>query len=331
MNKPFCATSAFSNNEVSFDKYVTLQPSSLNNAWLSKLTHALLTDKLCAPIILGLLFLQYNDLVIDHSTRTIIDHSTCTIIDKKCDFDLLDEKTFKGPSKLVLAPHQKHIKMRNYRKEFLIELKWKCSQRKKTLEDNNSFENLDPVSPIATITMRIQQLASKDKLITLENELKEEYKEIFEPIPHANLLPTDYYACMLKEAEKTILLCSYTCPHQFKQAFATLIDQHLESGFIRHSTSQHLSASFIIPKADPKALPRWVCDYRQLNANTVPNNYPLPKIDEILNNCAKGKIWAKIDMTDSFFQTCMHPDDIKYTAVSTPHGTFLNGLLCQWV
>ena len=54
----------------------------------------------------------------------------------------------------------------------------------------------------------------------------------------------------------------------------------------------------------------------------VPDNYPLPKIDEILSDCAKGKIWAKLDMTDSFFQTRMHPDDIKYTAVSTPQGAF---------
>ena len=69
-------------------------------------------------------------------------------------------------------------------------------------------------------------------------------------------------------------------------------------------------------------MPRWVCDYRQLNANMVPDNYPLPKINEILSDCARGKIWAKMDMTDSFFQARMHPDDVKYMAVSTPQGAF---------
>jgi hypothetical protein len=44
----------------------------------------------------------------------------------------------------------------------------------------------------------------------------------------------------------------------------------------------------------------------------------LPWIDDILADCAKGKIWGKIDMTNSFFQTLVHPDDVKYTATLTP-------------
>ena len=178
--------------------YITLQPSSINNAWLSKPTRALLSNKLCAPIILSLPFFQHNDLVIDHQLHSIID--------KKCLFDILDENSFKPPSKPMVTPHKRRIKMRNYRKEFLIELKWKCSQRRKTLESNNSFEKVEPLLPIAAMKMRIEQLASKDKLRNLERKLKEEYKEISELIPHADLLPTDYYTRIkLKEAEKTIL------------------------------------------------------------------------------------------------------------------------------
>ena len=45
-------------------------------------------------------------------------------------------------------------------------------------------------------------------------------------------------------------------------------------------------------------------------------------MDDILYACAKGKIFAKIDMTNAFFQTPMHPDDIHLTAVSTPFGLF---------
>jgi hypothetical protein len=57
------------------------------------------------------------------------------------------------------------------------------------------------------------------------------------------------------------------------------------------------------------AIPHWICDYWQLNANTIPDNFPLPLIDDILGDCGEGKIWATIDMTDSFFQTRMHPDE----------------------
>ena len=63
-------------------------------------------------------------------------------------------------------------------------------------------------------------------------------------------------------------------------------------------------------------------DFRQLNLNTVPDNHPLPQIDEILQDCAKGKIFGKIDMTNSFFQTKVHPDDMKLLTVHTPWGLY---------
>jgi hypothetical protein len=49
---------------------------------------------------------------------------------------------------------------------------------------------------------------------------------------------------------------------------------------------------------------------------------PLPRVDDILADAAKGKYWAKFNMTNSFFQTRMHPDDIPLTATLTPLGLF---------
>jgi hypothetical protein len=41
-----------------------------------------------------------------------------------------------------------------------------------------------------------------------------------------------------------------------------------------------------------------------------------------LADCAQGKIWSKLDMTNSFFQTRVHPDDVHLTAVTTPFGLY---------
>jgi hypothetical protein len=78
----------------------------------------------------------------------------------------------------------------------------------------------------------------------------------------------------------------------------------------------------LIPKADRNVLPRWVNDFRELNANTVHDVFPLPRVEDILADCAKGKIWSTIDFTDSFFQTRLHPDSVKYTAVTTAVGLY---------
>lgn len=48
----------------------------------------------------------------------------------------------------------------------------------------------------------------------------------------------------------------------------------------------------------------------------------MPEVADILADCAKGKVWSTIDMTDSFYQTRMHPKDIHKTAVSTPFSTY---------
>jgi len=163
----------------------------------------------------------------------------------------------------------------------------------------------------------------QQKYTALEEKLKTKFGRTFEPIPHVDELPDDVYCRIkVKDATRTISRKTYGCPCKYCDAWKTLIDNHVESGKIRLSNSAFASPSFIIPKSDPTALPRWVNDYRELNSNVIIDSHPLPRVDDILADCAKGKIWATIDMTDSFFQTKVHPDDIHLTAVTTPFGLY---------
>lgn len=92
--------------------------------------------------------------------------------------------------------------------------------------------------------------------------MKKDFRPIFEPIPHVDELPTNVLARIkLKDANKTIVSRSYTCPRKYREAWQTLIQKHLDSGKIRPSSSSFASLSFIIPKADVAVLPCWVNDY----------------------------------------------------------------------
>jgi len=51
--------------------------------------------------------------------------------------------------------------------------------------------------------------------------------------------------------------------------------------------------------------------------NTVTDLYPLPCVEDILVDAGWGKIWSKMDMTNSFFHTQMHLDSIVLTAIIT--------------
>jgi hypothetical protein len=126
----------------------------------------------------------------------------------------------------------------------------------------------------------------------------------------------------LKDTEKTINTRSYSCPHKFWKAWSTLIQQYLDAGCIRPLSFTYASSAFLVPKADAGILPHWVNDYCQLNANIVMDSHPLPHVDDILANADWGKIWSKLDMTDSFFYTKMDPDSSHLTAVTTLLGLY---------
>ena len=68
--------------------------------------------------------------------------------------------------------------------------------------------------------------------------------------------------------------------------------------------------------------PYWVNDYCTLNSKTILDVHPLSHMDNILADCTKGKFWSKPDMTNSLFQTLVHPDDIPLTAVTTPFSLY---------
>jgi hypothetical protein len=203
----------------------------------------------------------------------------------------------------------------------VAELKMVCAERKSQMR--NKFEPVCEVDVIAAVRVRVETLAAQEQLNRMSDAVKTKYSKVFNPIPHVDKLPTDVYCRIkLKDASKTFTTRSYSSPRKYKEAWATLIQQHLDAGRIRPSNSAHASPAFLVPKSDPVVLPRWVNDYCQLNANTVLNAFPLPRVDDILADCAKGKIWSKMDMTNSFFQTRVHPDDIHLTAMTTPLGLY---------
>ena len=72
------------------------------------------------------------------------------------------------------------------------------------------------------------------------------------------------------------------------------LQQLLEKGFIRPSISPWGAPMLFVKKKD--GILRLCVDYRQLNKMTVKNKYPLPRIDDLLDQLKGASVFSKIDL-----------------------------------
>ena len=62
-------------------------------------------------------------------------------------------------------------------------------------------------------------------------------------------------------------------------------------------------------------------DFRDLNAATVDDAHPLPRIEDILQRQGSCKIWSVLDLKSGYHQMPLKPEHRHLTCMSTPRGT----------
>ncbi|GBM47654.1 Transposon Ty3-I Gag-Pol polyprotein [Araneus ventricosus] len=63
-------------------------------------------------------------------------------------------------------------------------------------------------------------------------------------------------------------------------------------------------------------------DYRQLNAQTIPDRYPIPSLKDFHQILKETKIFSKIDLFKAYFQIPIAKEHKCKTAIITPFGLY---------
>lgn len=98
------------------------------------------------------------------------------------------------------------------------------------------------------------------------------------------------------------------------------IEKLLEAKIIKPSRSPWSSPCLLVPKSD--GTHRLVVDFRKINNITIPDRYPMPRIDDLIDTVASAKYISKLDLVKGYHQIPLEEDSKEVTAFVTPFGLY---------
>uniref|UniRef100_A0A388KM38 Reverse transcriptase domain-containing protein n=1 Tax=Chara braunii TaxID=69332 RepID=A0A388KM38_CHABU len=117
--------------------------------------------------------------------------------------------------------------------------------------------------------------------------------------------------------------CIYRMSEEELEVLRAQLDDLLYKDWIRPSCSPYGAPVLFVRKKNKDL--RLCIDYRKLNAQTVENADPLPRIDDLLERLCGATYFSKLDLKSGYHQIEIQPQDRYKTAFKTRYGHF------EWV
>jgi hypothetical protein len=146
----------------------------------------------------------------------------------------------------------------------------------------------------------------------------------FEPLfAEPSDLPPQRHRChqiRLVPGTPPVAVRPYRYAHHQKQELEQQCATMLRQGVIRASLSAFAAPVLLVKKSDGSW--RFCVNYRALNAVTIKDKFPIPVVEELLDELRGAKFFSKLDLRSGYHQVRMDPNDVHKTAFRTHEGLF---------
>lgn len=166
----------------------------------------------------------------------------------------------------------------------------------------------------------VVKIGSEEVAMEVE-ELIEEYKDIFEEptaLPPFKGHP-DHRIPLIDGANPVNQRPYHYAVHQ-KNEIDKMVQELLSAGTIQASSSPYASPVVLVKKKDGSW--RLCMDYWGLNNTTVKGRFPIPLIDDLMDELGGSRIYSKIDLHAGYHQVRMSPPDVYKTAFKSHSGHY---------
>jgi hypothetical protein len=119
---------------------------------------------------------------------------------------------------------------------------------------------------------------------------------------------------------EAVIMRPYRYAHVQKEELKRQCTEILSHGVIRPSSSMFSAPVLLVKKFDGSW--HFCIDYRVLNSCMVKEKFPIPVVEELLDELCGASFFTKLDLRSGYHQACMHPDDVEKTTFRTHEGLF---------
>jgi hypothetical protein len=172
------------------------------------------------------------------------------------------------------------------------------------------------VCPKLLLNAAVPQAAADPEVDALLGE----FADVFQDLPGLPpVRPVDHTIPLMPGAQPSSRPMYRLSPLELDEVKRQVTDL-LAKGMVRPSTSPYSAPILFVGKKDGGL--RMCIDYRGLNATTVKNRYPLPRVDDLLDKLQGSSFFSSIDLQQGYNQIRIADSDIPKTAFRTPFGHF---------